>query len=222
MIANFPDPHEGELLYSVLARFAERMNYPALYTNLLELFGVRHGVPAIELPNKIDQLVSALPPSSVYTSDSIIQKYTLLPFYAPFLPERSYELILSNMKGQGVRTTQLRAGIVAGRVKPPEFFKSCPVCDQENLVRHGETYWKRVHQIRGVEICPVHGVFLEPTNVRLRGSARRDALISAQSAQRVVVAGRVDTSVCFRSARHDVRYRRYVDLALFCIHGYNT
>ena len=192
MIAHFPDPYDGELLYSVLARFAERMGYPARHTILLELFGVRHGIPAIELPNKIDELVKELPPGSIYTADAIIQKHTLLPFFTPFLPERNYELILANMKGNGARTTQLRAGIIAGRINPPEFCRTCPACDQKNMDRYGETYWNRLHQIRGVELCPVHGVFLEPTNVRLCGSAQKDALISAQSAQRATVARVLD------------------------------
>src|SRR4051812_5698387 len=122
MIANFPDPYEDELLFSVIARYTERMNYPARYTGCLELFGVRHGVLAIELPNRIDQLVTSLPPTAVYTADALIQKHTMFPLYAPFLPQRSRELILENMRGEGVRTTQLRSGIAAGRVKPPEFF----------------------------------------------------------------------------------------------------
>jgi hypothetical protein len=161
---------------------------------LLELFGVRHGIPAIELPNKIDQLVSNLPVGTAYTSDIIINKHTMLPFYAPFLPERSNQLIVANMKGAGVRTTQLRAGIIAGRVKPPEFFRNCPTCDEESIKQHGETYWTRSHQVSGVDVCPVHLVLLEQTNVRLRGSARQDALISAQSAQRATVAKRLDTT----------------------------
>src|SRR5438552_1601554 len=118
MIPHFPDPYDGELLYSVLARFADRMQYPTPNTTLFELFGHGHGVPAIELPNKIDRLVNELPPGSTYTSDEIIQKHTLLPFYAPFLTVRNYELILASMKGTGARTTQLRAGIIAGRINP--------------------------------------------------------------------------------------------------------
>jgi hypothetical protein len=179
-------------MYSVLARFTERMNYPARYTSLLEVFGVRHGIPAIELPNRLDQLVSALPPGTTYTSDSLIARNTLLPFHAPFLPDLNYEMIVANMKGDGVRTTQLRAGIIAGRVSPPEFFRTCPVCDEENLERYRETYWNRQHQFRGVDVCTTHSVFLESTNIRLRGSCRRDSLISAQSAQRVSVARKVD------------------------------
>jgi len=190
MIANFPDPYEDELLFSVIARYTERMNYPARYTGCLELFGVRHGVLAIELPNRIDQLVASLPPTSLYTSDALIQRHTMFPLYAPFLPERSRELILANMKEQGIRTTQLRSGIAAGRVKPPEFFRTCPVCDEENISKHGETFWRRAFQIRGVEVCARHGVFLEETNIQQQGGWR--SLVTAQSARRVCVARRID------------------------------
>src|SRR6266481_371003 len=192
MIPHFPEPYQGELLYSVLARVAERMQSPTPNTTLHELFGSGHGVPAIELPNKIDQLLERLPPGSLYTSDEIIQKHTLLPFYAPFLPERNYELICASMKGNGARTTQLRAGIIAGRINPPEVFRTCPVCDKQNIGRWGETYWRRLHQIQGVEVCPLHSVLLEPTNICLCGSARKDALISAQSSQRLTVARALD------------------------------
>jgi hypothetical protein len=192
MIANFPDFYKGELLYSLLARFADRMRYPSRNTALLELFGPGHGVPAIELPNKIDALIERLPPASIYTADMLIQRNTLLPFYAPFLAQRNYELIIADMKGNGARTTQLRAGIVAGGINPPEFFRTCPSCDEENFSRHGETYWHRLHQIRGIEVCPVHRVFLEPTNVPLFGSARKDSLVSAQSARRVAVSKVLD------------------------------
>src|SRR5216684_5349641 len=109
MIGHFPDPFPDELMFSLLARFAERMNYPARYTSLLELFGVRHGIPAIELPNKLDQLVSVLPPGTSYTSDYLITRHKLLRLYAPFLPRWSYELIVTDMRGDSARTTQLRA-----------------------------------------------------------------------------------------------------------------
>lgn len=183
MIAHFPDPYPGELLYSVLARFCERMQYPTHSNALLELFGARHAVPAIELPHQIERLARILPPGTKYTADYLIQKHTLLPYYAPFLPERSYNIILNNMKGDGIRTTQLVAGIIAGRVAPPEFFKSCPVCDHENIQKYGETYWNRLHQIRGVEVCPVHKVFLEPSNIRIRNLDDRHDLFTASSAE---------------------------------------
>jgi len=192
MITHFPEPYDDELFFSVLARFAERMAYPALYSPLVELFGVRHGIPAVELPNKLDQLISVLPPGSHHTAQSFIERNTLLPLYAPFLVSNAYELIVANMRGGDIRTTQLRSGISAGRVKPPEFFRTCPVCDEQSIKAYGETYWRRLHQIRGVELCPIHGVFLENTNIRFRGAGRRDALISAQAAQRVNSARAVD------------------------------
>ncbi|HWD93552.1 MAG TPA: TnsD family Tn7-like transposition protein [Verrucomicrobiae bacterium] len=188
----FPDPYPGELLFSVLARFNERMAYPAEYASNLELFGVRHGTPAIELPNRIDRLVSKLPPGAIYTSDSIIQNNTLFPLYAPFLPDRNRDLVLTNMKGDDMRTTLLRSGIIAGRVRPPVYFSTCPVCDEQNVAVHGETYWDRRHQISGVQVCSVHSIFLTDTNVRLRWSLRKNPLTSAESAERAASVRRID------------------------------
>jgi hypothetical protein len=89
-----------------------------------------------------------------------------------------------------VRTTQLRSGIAAGRVKSPEFFKTCAICDEENISKHGETYWRRAFQIKGVEVCPRHDLFLEDTNIRQQGGW--SSLISAQSAERTSVARKLD------------------------------
>src|SRR5689334_7550901 len=116
MIRTFPDPYEGELLYSVLARFVDRMRYGSQGAALFELFGARHAVPAVELQNQIQTLVSALPLPGPCVADTLIQNHTLLPLYAPFLPEENLQLIIKNMKGDGVRTTQLRSGISAGRI----------------------------------------------------------------------------------------------------------
>ena len=177
------------------------MGYAAEYAANLELFGVRHGVPAVELPNRIDQLISALPPGATYTSESIIQENTLFPLYAPFLSDRNRELILANMKENGTRTTLLRSGIIAGRVRPPEFFRTCPVCDEQNIARYGETYWDRRHQVSGVQVCPIHRVFLEDTNVQFRWAVRKEGLISAQSAERVTAVRPIDLNAVQNGVR---------------------
>ena len=43
-----------------------------------------------------------------------------------------------------------RAGIVASRVPIPAHFRYCPQCLQEQLVKLGEPYWKRMHQLPGI------------------------------------------------------------------------
>jgi hypothetical protein len=107
------------------------------------------------------------------------------------------------MKGGEIRTTQLRSGISAGRVKPPEYFRTCPICDEVSIAANGETYWRRLHQVQGVELCPSHGVFLENTSIRFRGAGRRDALVSAHAARRAVIGRKVD----FQNAENELLLR---------------
>src|SRR6267142_1217308 len=194
MFAHFPNPYKDELLYSVLARCQDLLGYPSASAFFRDIFGVEHVAPAIEFPNRLNDLVSKLPPTEANNVNMIIQKHTMLPFYAPFLPKLSFDLILENIKTDGIRRMQTRAGVAGGHIRPPEFLRTCPVCDRENLVQYGETYWKRLHQIRGVEVCPTHLVFLESTDARRERLGIRNKFFAAQSAQRVTVPRSIDLS----------------------------
>jgi hypothetical protein len=88
MMSRFPDAYPDELFYSIAARFADRMQHLRQAAPMHALFGARHGVPAIELPHKLELLVSALPPGNNYTAEMLIDQHTLLPYYAPFLAEK--------------------------------------------------------------------------------------------------------------------------------------
>jgi hypothetical protein len=194
MIAHFPEPYPGELLYSVCARFAERMQYPTLSATMRELFGDRTAVAAIELPNQLDSLIARLPLGHRYSSDILIDRHTLFPVYAAFVREENYQRLREMMKSSGVRTTQLVSGMNACRVPSPGALRCCPACDIENQRRYGETYWNRVHQIPGIEVCPFHSVFLEETNVLRRKQEIRHNFVAAQRAERPCVPRKLDLS----------------------------
>ena len=192
MISHFPVLYPGELLYSGCARFADRMQYPTLGATNLELFGNRLAIPVVDLPHQIDRLVANLPASHPYDADGLINQHTLLPLYAPFLPVKNYQRLREAMRGGGYRTTYLIAGITAGRVRPPLHLRSCPCCDAENINNYGETYWHRVHQVAGVEVCPVHNVFLQDSSALRINSKNRHEFHSAQQAVRSESIQRVD------------------------------
>ncbi len=96
------------------------------------------------------------------------------------------------MRGGGCRTTYLIAGITAGRVRPPLHLRSCPCCDAESINNYGETYWHRVHQVAGVEVCPVHNVFLQDSSALRINSKNRHEFHSAQKAVRSKIIQHVD------------------------------
>lgn len=191
-MSHFPDAYPDELFYSIAARFADRMQYPTQAATMNALFGARHGVPAIELPHKLELLVSALPPGNNYTADMLIDQHTLLPYYGPFLADKTYERLRANMKSSSWRITQMLAGIHAAKIRPPKFLRTCPRCDAENIQKYGETYWSRLFQISGVEVCPIHKSLLQPTDVRRRDRLHRHLLFTAQRAERSTIIVTID------------------------------
>lgn len=161
MIGCFPDLHPDELLYSACARYGERVTYPNRCDVVEELFGSRSTVAVIELPNKLAYLVERLPPGHLYTTDMLIDRYTLYPFYAPFLPTEAAQFIREEMHRTGHNRIQMYAGFPTNAIRPPDRLRFCPSCLREDRELYGEAYWHRVHQITGVEACPSHAVFLE-------------------------------------------------------------
>ena len=61
MITVFPDPYPDELLYSVCARYGDRMCYPSRMSLTAELFGNPNVVATLDLPSHLNRLVSVLP-----------------------------------------------------------------------------------------------------------------------------------------------------------------
>src|SRR5215207_8392223 len=184
MIGIFPDPLPDELLYSVCARFHDRLQFPNRKSVLSELFGTTNSLAIIDLPCRISNLVASLMPSHSYTVDQIICDHTHLPFFGPFLPlERTIQL-RDDMRGAGGLKVYRRSGVMASRIPTPERLRFCPLCKEEDRKKFGETYWHRLHQLPGILVCPKHNVFIEDTNAR-RNSAR-DCLrfVSAEDAVR--------------------------------------
>jgi len=87
----------------------------------------------------------------------------------------------------------IRCGLCACRVRLPRLFRTCPVCDQEVRERFGETYWRRLFQLPGVEVCPVHEVFLEDSDVGLQPLFNRHRFFAAERAKLGLSARPIDS-----------------------------
>ena len=73
---------------------------------------------------------------------------------------------MKSTKGGNIHTT---AGVMASSILTPQYFRFCPDCLKEDLEKHGETYWHRLHQIQGVIFCPVHKVALQNSQIPIQG-----------------------------------------------------
>lgn len=165
MIGFFPEPYPDELLYSLGARYSIQVEYKNKARALRELFGESSATAIVSLPCNLLHLIEVLPADHHYTVDQLIDEFTLLPFYSPFLPIERVKKIRRNMAGSNSNLIHDSSGIAPSNVRAPRWFKYCPVCALEDEEQFGERYWHRLHQLPGVEVCSLHKVLLEESNI---------------------------------------------------------
>ena len=182
MIGSWPDPRPGELFYSICARFSERVRYPSKRSVVTELFGTENAIACISLPSHLDYFIAQLPPCSNLDAKRIIDEYTLLPFFAPFLPPERHLRLRQDMYSSNGPAIHMRAGLMASHVPLPQWLRFCPQCVEEDRRRFGECHWHRIHQVPGVEICPLHKVWVRNSAAPARNVHTRYEFISAESA----------------------------------------
>lgn len=186
MIGHFPPPYPDELFYSVCARLNDHMRYPSKRKLMEDLFGAKGANLKTYLPSRLDYLISMLPPSYKLSADDIIDKHTILPFYSSFLSTDRVNAVRAGMHtNNGLLTKHIGGGFDLPVFV--RYLRYCPLCAEEDHAK-GERYWHRMHNIPGVEVCPMHCTWLEETDADIRG------LVSANQAIRPVPANHLDLS----------------------------
>jgi hypothetical protein len=206
MIAFFPELYPDELLYSACSRYHARAGYRSRESTGRDLFGVSEAKVAIDLPSGLDAFVMGLQRYNRKTVDCLIDEHTLLPFYGPFVPPERLARLRADMRSSRGGAIHGRLGILTSGIGG-DFLRFCSLCVEADRERFDETYWHRIHQVPGVEVCPVHRVFLEESAVHARRRGRRDAFVTAEQAVRPVAPRAVEDSnpdhqACLRLA-HD-------------------
>jgi len=180
MIGHFPDPFPDEVLYSACARYSDHVQYPNKVSYFQELFGDKGVNAVVDLPCRLGYLANNLPSWRIYTLEVLIDCYTLLPLYSPFLPEERLSLIREQMNTGSGKAIHRRTGITSSSVPRPLWLRYCPVCIETDRAEHGEAYWHRLHQAPGVEVCPLHATFLENSTIPIQSSFTSKAFVSAE------------------------------------------
>jgi len=207
MIGHFPEPYPDELLYSLCARFGDRMQYPSKWAVMRDLFGKGTATAIVDLPSRLGFFADVLPPRHPCKAvDRVIDDHTLLPFYGPFQPVERLGRIREDMLGSKGPRIYARAGLTPSPVQRPTWLRFCPLCVEGDRKRFGECYWHRIHQVPGVEVCPVHEVFLKNSNVRACNSKTRYEFVSAECAIQEVKASSPPSSVSFRRYLVDIAH----------------
>jgi hypothetical protein len=173
MMHYFPKPYPDELLYSVLARYSKEAGNIKTISNIEDMFGSRNVISSPELPGKLEMLLLNTPDNR-YTSDYFIQKHTIFPYIASFLPEDRAIEICDLMKEGQVSLIYNKSGLISScNISQNRQFRFCPKCMKEDIHNLGETYWHRLHQITEVLVCPKHKVPLLNSRVLMRGAYRQ-------------------------------------------------
>lgn len=165
MIHGFPVPYRDEMFYSLLARRERQMDYPSYKSVLREVFGRTLAVVAFEFPSHLLCLMKSLPHQHPCSGLSQLEKTSSLCWYVPFLPAIRTNLIRQAMLGRGGSDCWNRAGITSSRVKSLRFLRYCADCLREDRAAEKTPYWRRLHQMAGIEVCPKHSVFLEDSDI---------------------------------------------------------
>ena len=152
---NFPKPYPDELLYSILARARVRF-CEVSPKRLIDLaMGTRTAISTINLPSRLNAL-SETNSLTLPSSEQLTYNNTLFPLYAPFMPENRRLQCLSLLKGKSYGAVHLCSGYACSRIPKLHHIRCCPKCYSEQWNTLGEPYWMRVHQISGIDYCPIH------------------------------------------------------------------
>lgn len=164
MLGFLPEIYPDELLYSLMARYANRSGYLLYRAVAEELFFKPKELPNILFLNRYkDNVQNRLTKNK--SMDSLIQHYTMFNNYGLFLPvERKKEAYDSLLDGDSDYHQKLQMS-KSGKDKTLKF---CPVCAQHDLQNYSETYWHRSWQIEDIEISPVP-VSYEQTKGEIKG-----------------------------------------------------
>lgn len=206
MIGHFPEPYPDELLASICARFAKRLNLQAHKPVIEELFG-RNALVVFDLPSRLARLADQLPKGHPLTAKEMLNCHTLFPLYSPFFPSNRRKKIAEGMIGNGGKAVHMMAGIMASRIRRPRWLRLCPQCFEEEVRVTGEPYWHRIHQIPGLEYCAEHECRLLDTATAYGCRFNRHHLETPARAQRIVSSpAEPETAPQFVTLARDARW----------------
>lgn len=178
MLRHLPDRREQELLYSVVARCGRYLQAPENGPFMRELLGRRSAIAGVGLPGHISSLVRDQPEDEREAAAvKLIEDATLFPFHAAFMPEKIRSEVRTAMRGD-VTGVYMKLGLAAFRIRPPERLRFCPDCLDDMVADFGDAWWRRDHQLPGIQVCPVHGTVLRSSDVD-PGDGNRHSFIAA-------------------------------------------
>lgn len=159
----FPVPAEGEAIFSVVGRCAERLGISN--RELMTIMTGQRYVTTLfsPLPGYLSKIASAMPSGHPWQDISeLINKHTALPYFTYFHPNDKRLLNLNSLaKAENSQPLIVGMGLTMYRTpvapKSPRFCVQCIIEQTENF---GFTYFHLAHQLPGVTVCWKHNEIL--------------------------------------------------------------
>lgn len=177
MLAYFPAIYPDELLYSVLARYYLHVGLPPLANSHETLFGKRSVIASYDLIGSLNILAERIPAERGLSAEALLNM-SLYPYCVAFEPCEVRTKVEQDLKEGKVLGSHLRLGLATFRIARLTHLRFCAACNEEMLLRYGEVYWRRSHQLASVLVCPDHGIPLQQSSVYLNKESRH-AFIAA-------------------------------------------
>lgn len=149
-------PRPDEMLYSILARLTHRLGGPSRSELHKPLLG--DDLPIYDdLPVGLEALTTG---SWLGMSrEEALLELTLFPYYASFAePGRQADCRIAMAGGEPWPHQAL--GSWHTDVPPPDRLRFCASCRREMMQCEIDAWWRRVHQLPSVLVCPDHGEVL--------------------------------------------------------------
>lgn len=197
MTMYLPEIYPDELVYSWLARYYIQTGYVRYAFVAEELFQSKTVRPDIEFVNQYTapmlQAITEIMPMS-----EIIENHTMFPYYGRFLQKerrnRAYtEMIQTKGNYHNLLPMPKRKG------NTDRYLRYCPVCAESDRKQYGEAYWHRIHQLQGVNICPIHKCYLINSAVRISGKTS-PTLVAAE----IIIPEKSENLIL---CQNDIEYR---------------
>lgn len=161
MLHFFPKIYTDEIAYSIFARYDVLSGNTGCTQTTRELFGINITNFNIFYPSHLNHFVEQLPDQLGITTENFIERYSIFPFFKPFMSVLRAKKVINNMFQGNTKSLAFQMGINSGDIfnRIGQSIKICPVCFKEEI-DNGEAYAHRTCQIPGNFICEKHGVYL--------------------------------------------------------------
>ncbi|MBO1898471.1 hypothetical protein HNW13_022260 [Shewanella sp. BF02_Schw] len=143
-------------MYGILSRARVRFCVTSPKRLLSGSIGSRSAISSVNFPSRLNDF-SSMNSFNLPSPIDLIYGHTLFPLYSPFLPENRRLECLSHLQFKSFGSVHLASGYAASLIPKLHVMRSCRDCIEEQLNTVGEPYWRRIHQIVGINHCCIHG-----------------------------------------------------------------